>query len=288
MEGLAERAASDSLRARSPADDAAFRDYVKGRWRHSESIGSLPTLNDLLGAYAGTDLGGWYSSAFQLVDRLGPEKLDGLLETLASEELGAPAATAAREYLDQKAGGALSLWKGLREDLLRGTAPPLSVYGQTDRTADGLRITTPENGAGQLILQEKTYGPDVTLEATFAWQPTGGRQADFYLAYAAGKEVVTFLKVAVLPRRIALFRFSDNRWTRWGVKDFDDALAESGAQKVWHPATVALNAKERRVTVSVESRKVEFLLPEYVPSEDTHVGIGAYNGTVTFKDVRAR
>jgi hypothetical protein len=288
IEGLAEKAAADSLRACKPADDADFREYMKGRWRHSESVGSLPTLEDLLGAYAGADLGGWYSSAFQLVDRLEPEKLKGLLEALSAEELTASAATAAREYLDHKAGGARSLWTGLRDDLLRGAAPPLSVLGQTDRTTDGFRLISSENGSGRLILQEKTFGPDVTLEATFAWQPAGERQADFYLAYAAGKEVVTFLKVAILPRRIALFRFNDNRWTRWGQKEFDEPLAESGEKKAWHPAILALKGKERSVTVQVEKWKADFPLLEYVPTEDTKVGLGVYNGTVTFKDVRAK
>jgi hypothetical protein len=287
-EGLAEKAASASLEARRPADDVAFREYTKGRWRHSESVGSLPTIDDLLGAYAGADLGGWYASAFQLVDRLGPKKVAGLLETLSTQELSAPAAVAAREYLDQKAGGTRMLWAALREDLLRGDAPPLSVFGQTDRTADGLRITTSENGAGRLIYQDKTYGPDVTLEATFAWQPSGERQADFYLAYADGKDVVTFLKVGILPRRIVLFRFSDNRWTRWGAQDFDDVLAEGDEKKAWHPAVIVLKGKDRRVTVAVEKHKAEFTLPEDVPTENTKVGLGVYNGTVTFKDVRAK
>jgi len=288
IEGLAEKAAAESLRARKPADDADFRDYVKGRWRHSESVGSLPTLEDLLGAYAGADLGGWYSSAFQLVDRLDPGQLRGLLETLSTEELSTSAATSAREYLERKAGGARTLWTGLREDLLRGGAPPLSVYGHTDRTADGLRLISSDKGSGRLILQERTFGPDVTLEAAFAWQPSGERQADFYLAYSTGKDVATFLKVAILPRRIVLFRFGDNRWTRWGQKDFDDALSESGEKKAWHPAALTLKSKERLVTVRVEQRSAEFKLPEAVPTEDTKVGLGVYNGTVTFKDVRAK
>ena len=49
-------------------------------------------------------------------------------------------------------------------------------------------------GSGRLILQERTYGPDVTLNARIAWQPCGERQADFYLAYSAGSDVVSFLK----------------------------------------------------------------------------------------------
>jgi len=288
IEGLAEKAAAESLRARKPADDADFRDYVKGRWRHSDSVGSLPTLEALLGAYAGADLGGWYSSAFHLVDRLDPAQLRDLLEALSTEELSTSAATSAREYLEQKAGGARGLWTALREELLRGEAPPLAAYGHADRTADGLRLTSSDKGAGRLILQEKTHGPDVTLEATFAWQPSGERQADFYLAYAAGKEAATFLMVAILPRRIVLFRFNDNRWTRWGLKDFDDALSEGGEKKSWHPATLTLNSKERLVTVAVENHQAEFALREAVPSEATKVGLGVHNSAVTFKDVRAK
>ena len=288
MEGLAEHAASVSLQTRKPSDDEAFRDYMKGRWRHAESVGSLPTLDDLLGTYAGADLGGWYSSAFALVSHLGPERLKGVLNAASSEDLSLPSSVAVREYLDLRAGGARALWRECRADLEQGSAPPLVVYGQVDRLSDGFRITCSENGNGRLILQDRTYGPDVTLEARIAWQPCGERQADFFLAYAGGREVTTFLKVAVLPKRIVLFRYIDNRWIQWGKRDFPDPLAENGERKVWHPVSVTLGGRERRVTVSVEERKAEFTLPEYVPVDETRVGLGVYNGTVYFSEVRAK
>lgn len=288
MEGLAEEAASLSLRARKKADDDDFRDYVKGRWRNAESVGSLPTLEDLLGAYAGTDLGGWYSSAFHFVSRLGPERQKGLMDAASSQDLSLPSAVAAREYLDLQAGGAQAIWKACREDLQRGPAPPLVVTGQIDRQPDGFRITCSENGAGRLILQDRTYGPDVTLEARIAWQPCGERQADFYLAYAGGRDVTTFLKVAVLPKKVVLFRFIDNRWLRWGDREFPEALAENGERKAWHPVSMSLKGRERKLTVSVAERKAEFTLPDYVPSDETRVGIGVYNGTVYFSDVAAK
>jgi hypothetical protein len=287
-EGLAEEAATASLGARNPADADAYRDYTKGRWRHSESVGSLPTVDDLLGAYAGSDLGGWYSSAFTLVSRLGPDRRRALLDAISAEELSLPASVAAREYLDLRAGGARTLWDECRRELLRGDAPPLSVFGQTDRCSDGFRITSSENGSGRLILQDRTYGPDVVLEARIAWQPSGERQADFFLAYVAGKEVTTFLKVAVLPKRVVLFRFIDNRWLRWGQKDFPDALADSGDRKAWHSVRLQLQGRDRRLAVEVDQRKAEFSLPEYVPSEETRVGVGVYNSTVYFSDVRAK
>ncbi len=288
MEGLAEEAASASLRAQKESDDEAFREYMKGRWRNAESVGSLPTLEDLLGAYAGADLGGWYSSAFNLVSRLGPERLEGLMDAASSEDLSLPSAVAAREYLDLRAGGAQSLWNACRADLQRGPAPPLVVSGQIDRQPDGFRITCSENGSGRLILPDGSYGPDVTLEARIAWQPCGGRQADFYLAYAGGREVTSFLKVAVLPKRVVLFRFIDNRWIRWGVRDFPEALAENGERKVWHPVLLTLQGRDRQLRVSVEQRKAEFVLPEYVACDETRVGIGVYNGTVYFSSVRAK
>lgn len=287
-EGLAEEAAIESLRAHKDSDAEAYREYMKGRWRHSESVGSLPTLEDLLSTYAGADLGGWYASAFSLVAHLGPERLRGLMEAASSEELPLPSAVAVREYLDLRAGGALSLWKECGAELRKGVAPPLSVFGQTELLSDGFRITCPENGHGRLILQDRTYGPKMTLEARIAWQPSGDRQADFFLAYAVGREVTSFLMVAVLPKRIVLFRFIDNRWIRWGERDFQDALAESGELKAWHQVSLTLNGQERRLNVTVEERQVQFTLPEYVPSDETRVGIGVHNGTVYFSDVRAK
>jgi hypothetical protein len=159
-----------------------------------------------------------------------------------------------------------------------------------DETKDGWRLATKADGQGRVVLSGLACRAEGAVEATFAWQPVGSRQADLYLAYAAGRESAQFLKVAVLPKRIVLFRFYDERWEEWGRRDFEEALAESdGKTRAWHSLKVELRSKERALSVAVDgARRAEFPLRSYVPTEGTWTGFGAYDSIVYFKDLRSR
>lgn len=289
-EGLAEAATEEALRGRSSADGAAYHDLILGRWRFAEGLGNVPPAEDLLAPRVwAAELSGFYGTAYLLVRSLRsrPEELKAMLDRLEPELVDANSAAAAREELERRWGPAEGLLRRTWEAARKAPPPPAMLLGSVDRTGGQFRIATPPEAAGRVILQDALYGPSVRLEASIAWVPCGGRQADFYLAFKPGREATGFLKVAVLPGRVVLFRFSDGQWSRWGTSELARPLAEGAG--VWHRVKVELDAEAKRVGVELNGEAVAgFPLRGPVPSAEARAGIGAYDGVVYFKDVRAR
>lgn len=279
-EGLAEEGTRRAL----GKDGEAFHADQVGRWRGAEAVGNVPPLEDVLTRYAGPDLNGWYTSAYFFAKRLSAEgkALPELLDRLESERLQSRSILAAREAIDPRAP---ALWRAIREETLQGPPPPLAVFGHLDPTADGWRLATQPDGQGRVLLPGQACRDGGVLEASFSWEPVRLRQADFYLAYAAGREGVQFLKVAILPKELVLFRYFDDRWEEWGRR----APAKELASDAWHAVRIGLEAKARKVTVQVDAAAAaEFELRAYVPVDGTWAGFGAYDSIVHVKDVKVR
>lgn len=282
-EGLAEEGTSRALPGK---DREAFDAEVLGRWRGAEAVGSLPPLQDLLTRYAGADLHGWYTSAYLFTRRAaGEEKLlDGLLLRLEGERLQTRSSLAAYEVVESRA---RAMWRAIREEAMKGPPPPQVVFGHLDRGEGEWRISTAPGSQGRVLLPSIACPAEGAVELSIAWEPAGGRQADLYLAVAAGRDSSQFLKVGILPKRIVLFRFFDERWEEWGRKDFAEPLAEGAS--AWHSVRASMRSKERTLAVTVDgTRTAEFPLKTFVPVEGTCVGIGGYDSVVHVKDVRAR
>lgn len=283
QEGLAEEG---TFRALDGKDAEAFHADQLGRWRGAETVGSLPPLQDLLTRYAGSDLHGWYTSAYLYTKRVaGPEKLlPGLLERMEGERIQSRGALAALEFLDTKA---RPIWRTVRDEAMKGEAPPQVVSGHLDLGEGEWRISTAVDGPGRVLLPSTPCPAEGSLEASLAWEPAGGRQADFYLAYSPGRDSSQFLKIAILPRRIVLFRFFDDTWMEWGRQDFPEALAEGGG--AWHALRIRWSAKGRMLSVLLDdARRADFTLKSHVPLEATCVGVGAYDSVVRIKGLRVR
>ncbi len=282
-EGLAEEG---TYRTLGVDDAAAFHAEQRGKWRFAEMSGNVPVMEDLLVRYAGKDLDGWYTSAYLFTKRLSAEgrTLPDLIGRLEGETLRQRATLSARESIETRS---VSLWRAVRDETMKGEAPPAAVYGHLEPEGQGWRLATGPDSQGRALLPSLATPAQGTLEASFAWEPVGLRQVDFYIAYGSGRESAQFLKMAVMPRKIVLFRYCDDRWEDWGRNEFDSALAEGA--RMWHQAKIDFSGADRKIAVTVDgSRKAEFLLKTFVPSAGTCCGFGGYDSIVHVKNVRVR
>jgi hypothetical protein len=283
QEGLAD---VGTFRSLNKPEAAAFHADQVGRWRGAEAVGNLPPLQDLLTRYAGADLHGWYTSAYLFTSRVaGPEALlPSLLDRLEGERLQPHGALTALEILESRA---RPIWRALRDEAMIGPAPPQVHSGHLDAADGDWKISSAAGSGARILLPSIPSPSEGSLEASFSWEAGGGRQADVYLAYSAGRDSAQFLKLAVLPKRVVLFRFYDERWEEWGRVQYPEGLEEGPT--AWHSIRLDWSFRERTLRATIDAnRAAKFFLKSHIPSEGTSIALGSFDSVVHFKDVNVR
>ena len=291
-EGLAELGTWQALGAHAPTDAEAFEERYRGAWQERAAVGAMPAMEDLLDSVDAQSRSAWYAGAFFLVRRLERERPGALaawLPFIEGEPIVRDLAPRLRERLEREWKPTPRLYADLVAEAAAPPAPHLS-FGHADRVGEAWRLISAPGNSVRLLWPGLLPGPNLTVEAEFAWHVLGAHQADVFLAYRGGRGTEQFLKLALLPKRIVLFRWRDGFWQTLGLVDFEHELTIGEPKRpTWHLLKVALDAAARTVRVETTGgRWAQFTLREYVPTVDTQVGVGCYDGAVFFRNVKAR
>jgi len=291
-EGLAELGTYLTLKAKSETDAGDFHRYMLARWRTAYDVGAAPPLPDLMAGYMGGSFGGYYGASYLFAKRLHaqPKLMHAMLDALDGWQLTFEAAGLARDQIEIRYGAAATIYAEVCQAALKEPAGPELVSGAVDMVGGSMRLISGENTDARLLLPEVAKGPDVTLEAEFAWRNEGQKQADFYLAYDAGKNASEFVKVAVMPRRIVLFRQRQGVWKFVGYVNYETDLAVSGDKELtWHSVKIKLDSKARSLRLDTTGQRwAEFKLPEAVVVGGTRCGVGVFSSVVYFRKVSSK
>lgn len=287
-EGLAEHAVWLALHEIDPPSAKSFHRQRRAAVDRAIRQEQLPSLRELLYGLRGGDLEIFYPLAYLFVHAIAqdPQTLSLLIES-ASRALSAPrAAGRLQTTLNERLLGGVPWFDSVL------TAPPAAgptiLSGLLDETSAGYRIESSARGQAVAILPTAPRGPAFSMISSFAYQPSGNRQADAYLGYANTPDGTRFLKIAVRPSAITLSRLEEGRWQTLGRADYDSELATGSFEDlVWHPLRIEVRseAQEIRVT-STKGRWARFELKDPFDFSSGQIGFGATGSIVWFREVK--
>ena len=167
---------------------------------------------------------------------------------------------------------------------------PLRILGDYDQVGKSLRLISAKKKSARILLPQLARAGKLQFKGSLSWHPLGSQQADLYLGYRRGLQSSEFIKLAVLPKRVALFWYRSSTWIPELTKDYDQALdVGSAKERSWHRFSVELDAKARTLDLSLgEDRKASFKLPGSLDLAGTRVGLGVYDGIAWFKELTVR
>ena len=289
-EGLAELGAERALMAANAADGAAFYRLMVGNWLRADRRGTVPPLADLVGGYMDSGRTGYYTTCYLLAREMArkPKRLHELLEAVGEEAATPAAAIRARDECARLYGRMDVLLDRARVSIRTPAEPPPAVpLGYLDVVDDHWRIVSVPDNAARVVLPGPVKSTEgVTVEVTFSYHPSGQQQTDVYVGIREGRHTRSFLKVALMPKRIMLFWFRHGTWHTCGTVDYKTPLAVGTTSKrAWHDLKIRYRVADRKVRVDTTGgRWAELDVPGHVPVAGTHVGIGVYSGVAYFKE----
>jgi hypothetical protein len=286
QEGLAEIATERGLALLSEDYAADFVRGMRTSLAHAAWGGLLPADEDLL-RWRHSEVRPLYVSAWAVVREIDAEdgRLPDFVATVYEHTVHRSAKLAARRELD---GMLDSITDVLTQQAEAVSGTFHSMYGLKDREGDALRVTSVQGRAALSVVPQPVRGPRVTMQGEYRWHPEIGRQLDFVLAVAEGREVLNMLKVAWMPDRVVLLRLEDGEWTNLTSFDFDTPLERGTADEpLWHEFTLTFQSDERTLRFETTGgRWVQFQVHEYVSVRNTIWGVGCFDGIAWFRNLQ--
>lgn len=285
-EALAERGAHAGLAVVDETAAARMDRRHLDRLAYAAADMGLPPYQDVMDWQTGHGMSDLYSAAWMFSRRgpaLDPKTLPDLLRRIT--EAGFPHESL---FVFREAGWDAEAYA--RMSKLADPQLPLRIRGDYDQVDGSIRIISSKDSEGRILLPSRTGKSKVEVSGSIAWQDLGARQADVYLAYRRGFDSAEFLKLALMPRRVALFWYRSGTWFRVAIRDFDEDLVVSKtAKQDWHRFSVRLDGKTRKIELTLgEARKASFELRGGVDLAGSRVGLGVYDGVAWFRDIRVQ
>ncbi|MFT7617367.1 MAG: hypothetical protein ACI97A_001003 [Planctomycetota bacterium] len=292
-EGLAELGVELAFKSQGKGDDDRFYRQQVGAIRYHESKGTLPTVTDWSGGKMETNREAFYSLSYLVCRRLFRDSPiltellainDTVRATVNSERL-------LRLHLEEKYGSLKNLFTLVMDEVRAQPIEPAKVHGFLDTDKSRFRVTALYGKDARVIwpVIHKSK-QQFRLSVDFSFLDCKNNQVDIYFGYHEGRHTKQFMKVALLPRYIELWRSTHGKWQKVASRRFKDALdlGEAGDLR-WHNAVVRYQQTKKTLKVNVGSKRlVEFELDQEPLLVGGNIGIGTWGGAAWFKSPKLK